>query len=760
MTSAVKLSQSASSPQVLQTIAWLRKANFRAVPLRHRSKAALNQNYVALDYSPPSDDLWRTRELGVGVVTGPAHHGPVDADLDCPEALFFAPRFLPPTDAVFGRASKPRSHQLYRVDSTTFEKIAFLDPIDNTTLLELRGDAGHQTCMPGCLHEDTGELVEWETVAFPEVPTVSSVALLRAAQKTALACLVARRVWAPGYHNDPTKLLSGVFYYMEWTLAEAESFIQALMEYSDDQDKSRIPTVRATYRRGEAGKKVAGAGVLRKQLKDDALVDRILELAGSPSINVVQEYNDRYAVVSVEGKFRIVDTEVPAGEPPVFYAKDDFLNYTAVDLSEMQDDKGRRIPKARAWLTSPRRRQYRSIDFLPGIEQGDEPTGVLNLWSGFAVQPLLPERMESNGGTGSCSAWLELLAYVVCGEDLNLYTWMINWFANIVREPMNKAPTAPVIIGEHGIGKTLLIKYFGRILGLGYVPVTDEKHIHGNFNKHLASALLMHSEEALYAGDRRHRGTIKSLISDEFRLFESKGIDAKRVRNFLRLILTSNEDHAAPAEATDRRFTVIHMRDRRISPELEKRVVAELEGDGPAALHRFLLDLDYDPQLIRTNVKNTDLVELKSINMDPVQNWWYDTLSQGLLLPDTLAWAQDNPDDGRSDWPIVVSVPALYLSMTFKLKARNIRTVPSEVSFGMQLRKFVGRSLCKSRRDYDNPLIDGVPPEIKMLNSRQNVFTNMPDLKNCRAAFEKHLGQELDWPDEGEARKIKQHEKF
>lgn len=359
-----------------------------------------------------------------------------------------------------------------------------------------------------------------------------------------------------------------------------------------------------------------------------------------------------------------------------------------------------------------------------------------------------------------CSAWLELLAYVVCGEDLNLYNWMINWFASIVREPMNKPPTAPVIIGEHGIGKTLLIKYFGRILGHGYVPVTDEKHVHGQFNKHMAVALLLHSEEALYAGDRKHRGTIKSLISDDYRLFEPKNIDAKRVRNFMRLVLTSNEDHAAPAEATDRRFTVINMKDRRISPELEARVVAELEGDGPAALHRFLLDLDFDPRIIRSNVKNTDLIDLKSINLDPVQNWWHDVLAQGLLLPDSLAWAQDNPDDDRLEWPIVVSVPALYLSMLFKLKGRNIRTVPSEVSFGMQLRKFVGRTLIKSRRNYDNPLIDGVPNEIRMMNARQNVFTNMPDLVDCRKAFEKHLGQTIDWPDDGEKKKVKQHEKF
>lgn len=743
----------ASGDAVMQTLAWARRVGFRPVPLHPRSKAATSRAYVEPDYEPPPDDLWREREHGIGVVTGPRHHGPIDADLDCPEALFFAPVFMPATDAVFGRVSKPRSHRLYRADGPAFEKQAFLDPVDGTTLLELRGDAGHQTCMPGCVHEDTGETVEWSELAFPEVPVVDSTALRRAAQKTALACLIARRVWADSYHNEPCKLLAGVFFYLEWSCDEAEQFIQALMGYSGDVDKSRLPTVRATYRRGEAGKKVAGAGILRKQLKNDGLVDRILEWAGNPAVNVLQEYNDRFAAVSLEGKFRVADTQVTPGRPPVFYMKDDFLNMIGTDMSDVTTDTGKPISKARLWLASHRRRRYFDVDFLPGVEDAD----VLNLWTGWSVPPL-PEQTDPCG----CSAWLELLAYVVCGGDIDLYRWMISWFANIVREPMKKSPTAPVIIGEHGIGKTLLIKYFGRILGSGYVPVTDEKHIYGQFNNHLASALLLHSEEALYAGDRRHRGTIKSLITDEFRIFERKGIDARQVRNYLRLILTSNEDHAAPAEATDRRFTVINMRDRRITQELEDRVVAELEGDGPAALHRYLLDLDYDPSVIKTNVKNDDLVELKSINLDPVPNWWYDVLQSGTLLPDYLAWAQENPGDARCDWPRVFSVPALYLSMALKLRSRNVRAVPSDTGFGMALRKFVGLSLHRSKRDFENPLTDGAPPEVRQMNERQYVFTNLPDLAACRAAFEKYLGQQVEWPavDDERVIKRKDHDRF
>src|ERR687886_91660 len=51
-----------------------------------------------------------------------------DADLDAPEACTLGPLLLPPTAAVFGRQSKPRSHHLYVAkDPAIAETIQDLD---------------------------------------------------------------------------------------------------------------------------------------------------------------------------------------------------------------------------------------------------------------------------------------------------------------------------------------------------------------------------------------------------------------------------------------------------------------------------------------------------------------------------------------------------------------------------------------------------------------------------------------------------------
>lgn len=734
---------SASSPAVMRTLVWMRKSGFKPVPLRAGSKAAVSRDYASIDYHPPDDDAWRQHQYELGVVLGPRHGGPLDVDLDCQEALYFAPRFLPQTDAVFGRPSKPRSHFLYRTDAHELDKKAYLDPTDNSTIVEIRADGGHQTVMPGSLHEGTGELIEWAGPPFPEVTTVSSEQLILAVRKVALASLIARHVWQPGYHNEPCKHLSGLFYYLEWPVEDTISLIQAVMEYSGDDDKSRIPTVRATYRRGEAGKRVSGAGVLRKQLKDDRVIDKILEWAGSPSVNVVQQYNDRFAVVSVEGKFRIADLDVSPGESPTFYQKDDFAGLMSTDFSDVTTDKGVAIPKFKLWLSSPRRRQYWSTDFVPGAED----TSFLNLWTGWAIQPL--ERYN-----GEADAWLELVRLVIAGGDDRLFNWLLHWFANMLREPADKAQTAPVIIGAEGAGKSLMLHYFGLILGQGYTVVTDEDHIYGKFNKHLASTLLLHSEEALYGGEKKHAGIIRSLITDKYRIFEQKGIDARRVRNFLRLVLTSNEAHAAPAKPGDRRYTVFDLGDRKIEATHLQRVLKEMDGDGPAGLHRYLLDMEYDPMIPRTNVKNDALIGMKSINMSPLEAWWHHALYEGVVLPSYLTWAVQAPEHEDKSWPAIVAGPALYASLCIFIKDRNLRGQVSDTLLALQLNRFVGHILARQRKYFDDPMLDNVPMMARLGTGRMSAIVNLPSLAECRVAFERYLGQKVVWPKEGDDGKL------
>jgi hypothetical protein len=129
-------------------------------------------------------------KCNIGIILGEASGGLIDIDLDCHEAIDFAPKFLPKTDAKFGRRSKPSSHWLYRAPGIA-PSLTFRDPITGGTLVELRGDGGRQTVFPPSIHPSR-ERIEW--VADGDPPIVDYADLRKAVTTLAARCLVARYI--------------------------------------------------------------------------------------------------------------------------------------------------------------------------------------------------------------------------------------------------------------------------------------------------------------------------------------------------------------------------------------------------------------------------------------------------------------------------------------------------------------------------------------------------------------------------------------
>ena len=147
---------------------------------------------------------WQTLEFkpsdfpdgcNVGLILGPRAANIVDIDLDCPEALALADIYLPVSGAIFGRASKPRSHRLYVSVGAVFE--AFADPLSGgkNTLLELRApgrDGGaHQTLIPPSVAD--GEPRGWAGDKI-EPAVFDAAKLRRRCAYLAIGCLIRRHV--------------------------------------------------------------------------------------------------------------------------------------------------------------------------------------------------------------------------------------------------------------------------------------------------------------------------------------------------------------------------------------------------------------------------------------------------------------------------------------------------------------------------------------------------------------------------------------
>jgi hypothetical protein len=141
----------------------------------------------------------------IAVILGPKSGDLADIDLDCHQAIELADLYLPATRAVFGRASKPRSHRLF-IASGAFHE-TFADPTSGKTLLELRAagrDGGaHLTLLPPSITD--GERREWDgDIIAPAV--IEAIVLRTAVAWLAIGCLVMRYVSETAARNPAPDL--------------------------------------------------------------------------------------------------------------------------------------------------------------------------------------------------------------------------------------------------------------------------------------------------------------------------------------------------------------------------------------------------------------------------------------------------------------------------------------------------------------------------------------------------------------------------
>lgn len=158
---------------------------WQIVPIPVGRKGPIVQGWQCRQWQPEDFEP----DSNIGIILGPRSGDLVDVDHDCSEALMLAPIYLPPTGAIFGRSSKPRSHWLYVSPSAVKE--SFADLLSGEMLVELRAagrdGAAHQTLVPPSV--TNGERRTWEGDKI-EPTTINAAKLHQRCVWLAVASLV------------------------------------------------------------------------------------------------------------------------------------------------------------------------------------------------------------------------------------------------------------------------------------------------------------------------------------------------------------------------------------------------------------------------------------------------------------------------------------------------------------------------------------------------------------------------------------------
>ena len=205
----------------------------------------------------------------------------------------------------------------------------------------------------------------------------------------------------------------------------------------------------------------------------------------------------------------------------------------------------------------------------------------------------------------------------------------------MVQFPKEKPGVAVVLRSDaQGVGKSRFAEYVGSLLGRHFSTVTHGRHIHGNFNSHLKDTLLLFGDEAVWGGDRSTESILKQLITEPSMIIEMKGKDVFAVRSYLRLMLATNSEWAAPVSLTDRRYFVLNVSDsRKNDHDFFKRLIYEQTHGGSEALLQALMDFDLSDFEVRNIPETPARLDQKLLSMELIEKWWLEILSNEDFLP-------------------------------------------------------------------------------------------------------------------------------
>jgi energy-coupling factor transporter ATP-binding protein EcfA2 len=362
----------------------------------------------------------------------------------------------------------------------------------------------------------------------------------------------------------------------EWVTTSDIQNKDYLLELEGDEEEEDVrpddPTPADTTPRGK-----------RDAARVAALDAEDAEDIGDDEEKALRAFNRRYAVIITSGGVKVLrepDRDDPNGDVQ-FLSQNDvalFERNNVVWFGDKKTGKSQKVEVFKLWLEWEKRRTYKNVVFLPGE---NTPPHIYNLFRGWAVDPI----------KGDWSLLKNHIFENICEADNRLFGWFMTWLAHIIQQPTLKPGSTVVITGRKGTGKSTLFDYMNQLLGRHGITVSQRKQIVGQFNGHLATALLMVCEEAFWAADPQAEGVMKDMITNRSMLIERKGCDPIQSLNYTRMALISNNDWVVPASLKDeRRFGVFRCSEaRRGDIEFFDAMRRQMEREG--GLEAMLYDL-------------------------------------------------------------------------------------------------------------------------------------------------------------------------
>jgi hypothetical protein len=429
------------------------------------------------------------------------------------------------------------------------------------------------------------------------------------------------------------------------------------------------------------------------------------------------EMNETYCVLPISGKTRVATW----GDNPDFPGRRSIIRFSTFDdfkallnkyrYEYVVDGKRNALPLGSWWVGNPGRRQHDGgMRFMPNRDE-DIVDDTLNLWKGFSIAARKP---SGKSGASGCDLLLDHGLKIICSDNAEHFDYLMKREALIAQKRTRSEIAVGLRTKEEGTGKDTWCGAFRHLYGEHAMQVQNPEHVVGKHNDHLEILLRLTADEALFAGDPRHRNALYNLITEPRLAIEPKFIGVYTAANYLNIDVISNADHFLLVGGTARRFMVPTVSpDRAGDHDYFHKIRAQLHDGGyEALLYHLLYEIDIRDFNVRDVPKTAMLLDQKLASLNIEQGWWFDTLMKGEL---------PSGDNG----PNRCQPGLLFQKYIIHAQRQGARRRSIETQLGMFLSKNV--------------------PGLAKTESKNQILYVFPSLVKCREAFATALQQDVHW---------------
>lgn len=223
------------------------------------------------------------------------------------------------------------------------------------------------------------------------------------------------------------------------------------------------------------------------------------------------------------------------------------------------------------------------ITFYPSTEK----TKDLNTFTGLIGS------INNKNSVPDVDDIIKHIKVVMCKNNQENYEYFMNWLTHIVKKPWQKTGVVPILIGEQGVGKSILFENLivPYVIGGRYCKTID--NIQTLKDKHfgLSETLLLRFEEALFSGDKEAASMLKQKITGKTHIVNEKFQPIREVESYLNIVIISNNEHCLSVDVGDRRYLMLECDNvRKGEVGYFDNLAKHFTPEGGRAFYKYLMD--------------------------------------------------------------------------------------------------------------------------------------------------------------------------